>query len=690
MACIFRGQRSSVARALALLPALLFVAVPEAIAQLYEQPVLVVDPGMHTAVSYAAAADATGRFLATGSDDKSVRIWSASDGKLLQTIRMPTGPGKIGQVRAVAMSPDGNTVAAGAIEAADRRSAIYLFDRDAGTMIQRIGGLPYVSDIVFSAEGRYLAAAAGSGLRVFDRDRNWSEAFRDETYGGQSLGATFATDGRLATSSSDRKVRLYDHNFKLVATQQTSKGTPFRLAFRPGGEVLAVGNYERPSVDLLDGHGLAPRPGPRIKAESLHKAESLQDRFAEVAWSADGQTLFAAGSGYADPTGNDNYPVLSWGQGGHGPQRATPAKCIESDSPTLALVALSEGRLLVVKGIPCFVMLNADGSVRWAQRPPGGDFRGQEETFSVSEDGTVIDFEFELSSLRFNLRARELSDRRPADDHTRPPKQDGLRIENLPYSPELNGKPKLNGKPIDVDDGDRAFGLAIYPDGNRFVLGTDWSLYAFDANGKKLWRCATPGGIVWAVNITGNGRLVVATYNDGTIRWHRLSDGKELLALFIHSDGQRWVVWTPQGYYDASAGADELIGWHINHGYDRAPDFYPVSQFRDRFYRPDVIRRVLQTPNLDVEEAVRDANRAAGRPTTKAVPVGSLLTPVIEILDPKEPAAVDRTDLQIGYSVRLPSASDSLRVEAMIDGAKVSADDRRLVDAGSHVPATCT
>ena len=147
------------------------------------------------------------------------------------------------------------------------------------------------------------------------------------------------------------------------------------------------------------------------------------------------------------------------------------------------------------------------------------------------------------------------------------------------------------------------------------MLGTDWSLYAFDANGKKLWRCATPGGIVWAVNITGNGRLVVAAYNDGTIRWHRLSDGKELLALFVHRDGQRWVAWTPQGYYDASAGADELIGWHINHGYDRVPDFYPVSQFRDRFYRPDVIRRVLQTPNLDVEEAVRDADRGrAARP----------------------------------------------------------------------------
>ena len=33
--------------------------------------------------------------------------------------------------------------------------------------------------------------------------------------------------------------------------------------------------------------------------------------------------------------------------------------------------------------------------------------------------------------------------------------------------------------------------------------------------------------------------------------------------------------WTPQGYYDDATGADELIGWHVNHGYDGAPDFYP-------------------------------------------------------------------------------------------------------------------
>jgi Caspase domain len=255
----------------------------------------------------------------------------------------------------------------------------------------------------------------------------------------------------------------------------------------------------------------------------------------------------------------------------------------------------------------------------------------------------------------------------------------GLSVRNWDGS----FKPTVNGTPIELLNYETARSIAIVPGTQHFVLGAEWSLRVIDQRGKDVWpnAPAVPGP-VWHVNVTGNRRLVVAACDDGTVRWYRLSDGREVLALFIHPDGQRWIVWTPQGYYDASLGADELIGWHVNHGYDRVPDFYPVSQFRDRFYRPDVIQRVLQTPNLDVEEAVRDADKTAGRATTRAVPLSSLLTPVVEINDPKSPAAADRTDLQLGYSVRLPSPDDSLRLEALVDGVKVSAEDRPLVSSG--------
>jgi hypothetical protein len=74
----------------------------------------------------------------------------------------------------------------------------------------------------------------------------------------------------------------------------------------------------------------------------------------------------------------------------------------------------------------------------------------------------------------------------------------------------------------------------------------------------------------------------------------------------VRDSGKRWIAWTPQGYYDASSGADDLIGWQVNRGYDSAPDFFPASQFRDTYCRPDVIARVLDT--LDTDAAVRAAS----------------------------------------------------------------------------------
>src|ERR1700722_5202247 len=105
--------------------------------------------------------------------------------------------------------------------------------------------------------------------------------------------------------------------------------------------------------------------------------------------------------------------------------------------------------------------------------------------------------------------------------------------------------------------------LAITPDGARFVLGTEYSLRTFDVHGKEQWRKPALGAAL-GVNVTADGRLALAAYGDGTIRWHRLSDGQELLTLFVNKDDLRWVAWTPSGYYMASPGGENLIGWHIN------------------------------------------------------------------------------------------------------------------------------
>src|SRR5438034_6385538 len=342
---------------------------------------------------------------------------------------------------------------------------IYLLGPSTGKMTGRITGdlSGFTVRLVFSADGRYLAAMLGAGgLRVFDRDKNSSVAFRDADYGAASFGAAFADDGRLATSSYDGKIRLYDRSFTLATAPRAAPNghIPKGLAFSPDGNMLALGYTDTPLVELLDGHSLTRLPGPNtddLKNGSL----------SSVAWSVDGQSLFAAGQ-YLDDDGN--VPVLFWDQAAHGKRRAM-STCGAVYETLLSLVPSPAGGLLVVMADPCLTLLEPDGSTRWIRRRPGADFRGQNRSFAVSPDGTIIDFDFELfgnSPLRFDLRARALSGNRPADEVSRPPQQDGVSIESW----EDSKHPKLNGKPIELGQLDISRSFALHPDGYRFVLGT--------------------------------------------------------------------------------------------------------------------------------------------------------------------------------------------------------------------------
>jgi hypothetical protein len=403
--------------------------------------------------------------------------------------------------------------------------------------------------------------------------------------------------------------------------------------------MLAAVYDDKPSVDLLDGHSLARLPGPNVDGLDNGTLHS-------VAWSADGQTLFA--SGHQAKVA----PVLAWDQAGRGIRRAIMAKCAETDNSTMALVALPAGMLLVAKYNPCFTMLQADGTILWAHHPAGSDFRNQEKTLSVSADGTVVDFGFEVfgkSPLRFDLRALKLSNQWPADDRTRPPKQDGLRIEDWNDSRH----PTFDGKPIELEALELSQSLAIHPDAHRFVLGAYWSLRAFDAEGKQLWQRAAPDS-VWAVNITGDGRLVVAAYADGTIRWHRMDDGRELLALQVLNDKKNWVAWTPEGFYDATPGAFGVLRWHVNRGNDSVADALPVSAI-PKLYRPDALPLVLQ--ELETARALGIADLAAARFDVQ-VATGAAVAPGAQL-----------DILAIGISVYGDKAA-SLRLKFAADDAK--------------------
>ncbi len=122
--------------------------------------------------------------------------------------------------------------------------------------------------------------------------------------------------------------------------------------------------------------------------------------------------------------------------------------------------------------------------------------------------------------------------------------------------------PKFNGRPLSLASGEQSRALAIAPDASRFVLGTDSGLRLFDRNGQQLWRTGTAAP-TWAVNLSADGRYVVAAFVDGTLRWFGAADGNERLALLLLSSQDNWLAWTPEGHYIAANPADPRLGQEL-------------------------------------------------------------------------------------------------------------------------------
>jgi serine/threonine protein kinase len=192
----------------------------------------------HTAQVMSVAFSPDGRFILSGSMDKTLKLWDAATGNEVRTF---TGAG--GFVRCVAFSPDGRFVLGGGED-----NTLRLWETATGREVRAFKGhSDRVLSAAFSPDGRFIVS--GSGDRTA---RLWETATGKvlQTFSGHKgwvYAVAFSPDGRqVFTGSSDMTARLWDAaTGKEVRDYKNANASITSLALAPDGRYLLAGGAMR-------------------------------------------------------------------------------------------------------------------------------------------------------------------------------------------------------------------------------------------------------------------------------------------------------------------------------------------------------------------------------------------------------------------------------------------------------------
>jgi hypothetical protein len=231
---------------------------------------------------------------------------------------------------------------------------------------------------------------------------------------------------------------------------------PFAAQFSSDGHRTAVGFDDSTVVQVLDAKTLTEVARPSAVGVANGNLFS-------VAWSADGRFLVAGGkwNGAGGKHHVHRWAVNAWSQ---------YSDMLVTNNTLLDLVALPGSGLLFAAFDPAWGVRKAAGQLQYRQDGAIADLRGPDQ-LRISADGRRVRFGYQRcgqDTRSFDLVSRSLG----ADDaslSTARTTAPGLDIKNW----EDCTDPTLDGQPLKLKQYEIAHSLAIAPDAERFVLGTE-------------------------------------------------------------------------------------------------------------------------------------------------------------------------------------------------------------------------
>jgi WD40 repeat protein len=229
---------------------------------------------MGTVRSVAYSPD--GKFILSGSDDKTLKLWNAARGREVQMFT-----GNRGAVTGVAFGPDGKVAVSGSAD-----GTLRLWDVTTGLQVRATDSLGWkVTGVAFSPDGRFVASAADDNqvtlwaLPAVERVRTFAG------HGWRVTSVAFSADGNYSLSGSeDDSAKLWD-----VATGQEVR------SFRSGlADVTCVAFSPDGRVGLSGGKDNAVKLWSLTNGREIHEFKGHSDAVRSVTFTRDGRFAISA------------------------------------------------------------------------------------------------------------------------------------------------------------------------------------------------------------------------------------------------------------------------------------------------------------------------------------------------------------------------------------------------------------
>ena len=494
----------------------------------------------HVGPVNAAAFSPDGKYVASGGDDKAVRLLNVTG---------RAAPRVLGRhderVLSVAFSPDGRRVATGGD---DGKIRLWALDRGAhSVVIDR--GQESVTGLAFSQDSRLLASAgeeAGTGtVRVgpVDAARTHLVAGRGA---GDVNGVAFSRDGRrlAIAGGADGRLRI---------ARMTGDGATVTIG-RRGGVVNAVA-FSRTGRLVGGGDDGFIRWTRLAQREPVHGLAAEQGRVFGVAVSDDGRFVASAGG---DGT------VRVWDLSARG----LPIVLRGHRGNVLSVAFSPSGRQLMSTG--------ADGTVRIWRASPDAEAIAAGHGFRVTDTDPSPDGRL-LAAIAEDGTARIFA-RDGGAEVGRLPADAGRRGVALTYSPdgrslEVAGEDGVvrvwatggRGPPavLPRDGALRINALAVHPSGPRIASADDAGIVRVRRlEGSRAWtKLGSHEGPALAVAFDPEGKRIASAGDDGTVRiWAASKPGGSIIGRHERGGQVNSVAFRPpDGKLLASAGDDGTV-----------------------------------------------------------------------------------------------------------------------------------